>query len=73
MMVVTLTAERTSFFHAERGYPASSEMVKSFKPDSTQKDTGRRDDCYGGLLFPPERGEHGLRFELRKGKLGKPL
>jgi hypothetical protein len=24
--------------------------------------------AYGGLLFPPERGEHGLAFELRKRK-----
>lgn len=24
--------------------------------------------AYGGLLFPPERGEHGLHFELRKRK-----
>jgi hypothetical protein len=29
MMIVTLTSPRASFFHAERGYPASSEMVKS--------------------------------------------
>jgi hypothetical protein len=34
MMIVSLTAQRASFFHAERGYPASSEMVKSFEPDS---------------------------------------
>jgi hypothetical protein len=27
------------------------------------KDTGRRDECHGGLLFPPERGEHGPAFE----------
>jgi hypothetical protein len=30
------------------------------------EDTGRRDDCHGDLLFPPERGEHGSRCELRK-------
>ena len=33
------------------------------------KDADRRDDCHGGLLFPPERGEHGLPFELRKRKI----
>jgi hypothetical protein len=67
MMIVALTAQRASFFHAERAYPASSETVK---PSSRQrvKDTGRRDDSHGGLLFPPERGEHGLAFELCKGK-----
>ena len=66
-MIVALTAQRASFFHAERAYPASSETVK---PSSRQrvKDTGRRDDSHGGLLFPPERGEHGLAFELCKGK-----
>ena len=31
---------------------------------STCKNTGRRDDCHGGLLFPPERGEHGPPFPL---------
>ena len=30
--------------------------------------TGRRNDCHGGLLFPPERGEDGPHFELRKEK-----
>ena len=33
---------------------------------ASKKGTGRRDDRHGGLLFPPERGEHGLPFELRK-------
>jgi hypothetical protein len=28
MMIVTLTAERTSFFHAGGAYPALSETVK---------------------------------------------
>ena len=31
------------------------------------KNTDRRDDCRGGLLFPPERGEDGVLFQLRKG------
>ena len=35
---------------------------------SIQKDTGRRDDRHGGLLFPPERDEHGLAFRLCKEK-----
>ena len=34
-----------------------------------QKNTGRRDDCHDSLLFPPERGEHGVPFELRKEKI----
>jgi hypothetical protein len=31
-----------------------------------ESDTGRRDDCRDGLLFPPERGEDALGAELRK-------
>ena len=31
----------------------------AFKHDSV---SGRRDDCRGGLLFPPERGEDGVLF-----------
>jgi hypothetical protein len=37
-------------------------------PTQHSEDTGRRDDCHGGLLFPPERGEHGLALQLRKEK-----
>lgn len=37
MMIVSLTVQRASFFHTERGYRASSEMVKFFKPDSAKK------------------------------------
>jgi hypothetical protein len=69
MMIVSLTSPWASSFHVERGYPASWEMVKSFNPDSGLKNADRRDDCHGGLLFPPERGEHGLPFELRKRKI----
>ena len=65
MMIVTLTTKGTSFFfHAERAYPVSNQICC----DRHSEDTGRRDDCHGGLLFPPERGEHGLHFELRKRK-----
>jgi hypothetical protein len=36
------------------------------------KDTGRRDDSHDDLLFPPERGEHGSRCELRKRNYAYP-
>jgi hypothetical protein len=74
IMIVSLTAQRASFIHAERAYPASSEIVKSsdFKSQPRAKNTGRHDDCHGGLLFPPERGELGLHFELRKWKTSLP-
>ena len=69
MMIVTLTAKGTPFFfHAERAYSASSKTVKSVGAAQRVKHTGRRDDCHGGLLFPPERDEHGLAFQLRKEK-----
>ena len=48
--------------------PASSETVKYVGAAQHSKYTGRRDDRHGGLLFPPERGEHGLAFRLRKEK-----
>jgi hypothetical protein len=68
MMIVTLTAERTSFFHAERlsGLLGDGQILQTRQ---RLKDADRRDDCHGGLLFPPERGEHGLPFELRKRKI----
>ena len=34
-----------------------------------QKNTGRRDECRDGLLFPPERGEYGRSLFQRKGKI----
>jgi hypothetical protein len=51
MMIVTLTAERTSFFHAGRAY---SVLLETVKPSSSteRKDAARRDDCHGALLFP---------------------
>ena len=33
------------------------------------KNTGRRDECRDGLLFPPERGEYGRSLFQRKGKI----
>ena len=48
MVIVTLTAKKTSFFfHAKRAYPASSETVKSVGAAHHSKDAGR----HGGLLF----------------------
>ena len=68
MIIVTLTGERTSFSFPRRlAYVASGGTVKC-SVHRLQKDTGRRDDCHGGLLFPPERGEHGLAFQLCKQK-----
>jgi hypothetical protein len=58
MMIITPTAKRTSFFHADKAYPASLETDSQiFDLSQHSKDTGRRDECHGGLLFPPERGE----------------
>ena len=67
MMIVTLTAPWASFLHAERAYPASSKAVK---PSSHQrvKIQAAATKCHGGLLFPPERGEHEPAFELYKGE-----
>jgi hypothetical protein len=32
-----------------------------------RKDTGRRNECYDGLLFPPERFQIAIRRRRRKG------
>jgi fructose-1-phosphate kinase PfkB-like protein len=37
MMIVTLTAQRASFFHAEKAYPASSETVKLRTPTARKR------------------------------------
>ncbi len=37
-----------------------------------RKNTGHRNDCYGGPLFPPERGQVATRRRMRKGKFALP-
>jgi len=50
--------------------PPASPANPSPAPQTTgvKKDTGRRDDCHDGLLFPPERIQHRLSLDKRKEK-----
>jgi hypothetical protein len=54
-------------FRSATSAPASAETVKPFEPPGLKGYRPSR-HSHGGLLFPPERGEHGPAFELCKGK-----
>jgi hypothetical protein len=53
MMIVSRTAQRTSLFHAERAYAASSQTVKSFETQKARKKMQTAaTSVTAGLLFP---------------------
>jgi hypothetical protein len=59
------------FLARRESLPGLVEESQTFELPA-RKDTSRRDDSHGGLLFPPERDEHGPAFELCKGKPSLP-
>jgi len=67
MMIVTPTAQRASFFH--ESLPGLVGDSQIFEPRHRIKDTGRRNDCHDGLLFPPERRRTWTTFPIAQGEI----
>jgi len=63
-----LQAGRGSFVaESESGHPRGGESTPQVP---SGKNTGRRNECHDGLLFPPERGQCDMPGTMRKGNFG---
>ena len=67
MMIVTLTAQRASFFHADQ--PTRPRRRQSnLEPRQRVKDTGRRDNCPRRPAVPPKTLRTWTTFRIAQGE-----